>query len=101
MRRWALFALSIVLMGLWFPRMFFRADERPLLRDGFGLFTRLGDQGSGDSVEEAFANVGKGGQWLHSIKNILHEWTKESPKRAAKFLSFVIVAEAIAIGVLL
>lgn len=90
MRRWALFAVSIVLMGLAFPFSFFRKDERGFFADNFGLNTRLGS-GAGDSVEEAFADIGKDGRWLHSLKNILHEWTRENPKRAAKFLSFVIV----------
>lgn len=98
--QWPLFAVSIILMGLWFPVAPFRKDERWFFADNFGLDTRYG-LGVGDSVEEAFADIGKDGRWFHSLKNIAHEWTKESPKRAAKFLSFVIVLQFIALGVLI
>jgi hypothetical protein len=94
--QWPLFVVSIVLMGLAFLFSPFRKDEHRFFADNFGLDTHHGD-GEGDSVEEAFAHIGKDGRWLHSLKNILHEWTREDPKRAAKFLSFLVVIEALII----
>ena len=98
--QWALFAVSILLMGLWFLRSPFRADERPWFADNFGLDSRWGRPGDElDSMVEAWEDLRTAPirKWPHQIKNLLHEWTKENPKRAAKFLSFIIVVQAIVI----
>lgn len=96
-KQWLWFTLSIILMGLWFPVSFFRSDERNFFKHNFGLNTKRG-RFAGDSVEEAFRDIGKDGRWFHSIKNISHEWTKENPKRAVKFLSFLLII-SIVLGV--
>ena len=98
--QWTLFAISIVLMGLWFLRSPFRADERPFFADNFGLDSRKGVAGDGqDSMIEAWAalKAAPPKKLPHQLKNLLHEWVKEWPKRAAKFLSFIIVAQAVVI----
>jgi len=92
--QWALFAASIVAMGVAFCSSAFRRDERWFFADNFGLDSRRGDPDDGeDSVAEAWASL-KASPSLHNLKNIAHEWTKACPKRAAKFLSFVILAQA-------
>jgi hypothetical protein len=94
--QWPLFGLSIILMGLWFPLSLLRRDERWFWADNFGLDSKRGDPNDNeDSMEEAWAAL-RAKPDAHQIKNILHEWTKESPKRAAKFLSFVILVLVIA-----
>lgn len=96
--QWALFAASILAMGvafLWSP---FRSDERWFFLDNFGLNSKWGAEDEGeDSVEEAWASL-KARPSLHNLKNISHEWAKESPKRAVKFLSFLVIVEALAIA---
>lgn len=94
LKQWALFAVSILLMGLWFPLSLFRKDERWFFADNFGLNSKRGDPNDGeDSMEEAWETLASAPlhRLPHYLKNLAHEWTKESPKRAAKFLSFVIV----------
>lgn len=103
MSRWPLFAVSIILMGIAFLFSPFRKDEAKFFADNFGLDSRRGDPNDGeDSMEEAWAALRSSSlkKLPHQLKNLLHEWTKESPKRAAKFLSFLIVLEAVIIGVL-
>jgi hypothetical protein len=89
MIRWPLFALSILAMGASFLRSPFRKDERWFFADNFGLNSQR-DNGAEDSVMEAWAAL-KAKPSFHNLKNISHEWAKESPKRAVKFLSFVII----------
>jgi hypothetical protein len=93
--QWAIFAVSLVLLGLSFPGMFWRADERPLLARNFGLDARDADGRPQDGVEEAFARVWQPGRLLHDLKNVGREWVEANPKLAAKSLSFVIVVLAI------
>jgi hypothetical protein len=101
LRQWGLFILSIFLMGIWFPLMRVHPTDRYLFRQNFGLnqrrFTRVAD--NGDSLEDAFRLNGHG-SIFHKIKNISHEWAKDSPKRAVKFLSFIVVIQTIVIIVL-
>jgi hypothetical protein len=87
--RWPLFILSLILMGLWFPVSLFRKDERWFFADNFGLNSKRGIE-DGDSVEEAWAALDAKFS-LHNLKNISHEWAKESPKRAVKFLAFLLI----------
>lgn len=99
-KQWALFAASIINMGLWFLVAPFRKDERGWFRENFELDSRLGVPGDGkDSMEEAWASLRTASliRLPHYLNNILHEWTRENPKRAAKFLSFLVVVEAIAL----
>lgn len=96
--QWGTFIVSLILMGIWFPMMFFRADEKPLLRDNFGLDVRDADGKPQDGIEDAFRRVAESPRF-HTIKNVSHEWAKNRPKLAVKFLCFVIVALAVAVGV--
>jgi hypothetical protein len=89
--QWAIFAASILAMGaafLWSP---FRKDERWFFADNFGLDSRRGDPDDGkDSMHEAWAAL-RASPSLHNLKNIAHEWARESPKRAVKFLCFLLI----------
>lgn len=98
--QWGIFIISLILMGLWFPVMFFRDDEKYLLRENFGLDVRDADGYSADGVEEAFARVGKSRRILHDVKNVAHEWTRARPKLACKFLCFVICVLAVLAAIL-
>ena len=89
--QWLVFLVSLVLLGLSFPGMFFRKDERPLLARNFGLDARDADGRPHDGVEEAFVRVWQPGRLLHDLKNVGREWVEANPKLAAKSLSFVIV----------
>lgn len=91
MKRWLVFIASIVLLGLSFPAMFFRSDERDLLKDNFGLDKKDADGNTSDGVEEAFDRVWHTTRPFHDVKNVGREWVEANPKLAAKFLSFLIV----------
>lgn len=96
--KWPIFILSIISMGLWFPISIFRKDERYFFYNNFGLDTHRGPE-EGDSVEDAWRELGNTStlRFFHHLNNITHEWTKEAPKRAAKFFPFIIVVELIII----
>jgi hypothetical protein len=93
MLRWAIFAVSLVLLGLSFPGMFWRADERPLLKKALNL--DLKDEPGGvewsDSLEDGWQKLTAPGRFLHDLKGIGNRWVHENPKVAAKAFSFAIV----------
>lgn len=93
--QWLLFACSIIVMGIWFIFSPFRWDERGWFRQNFGLDSRR-VHGQEDSVYRAWQSL-RARPTLHNLRNIAHEWTKESPKRAAKFFSFLVVALVITV----
>lgn len=101
MLKWPLFILSLILMGFSFPGMFFRKDEKHLVADNFGLSVKDADGNLSDGVQEAYARVGKSWRILHDIKNISHEWGKNRPKLAVKFLMFLVDILLISVAVLL
>lgn len=96
--QWLLFVPCIIMMGLWFLASPFRKDEQKFFAENFGLNTKLGPN-DGDSVEEAWEALATSSlvRIPHHMNNVVHEWTKEYPKRAAKFFCCIIVAQAAAI----
>jgi hypothetical protein len=101
-KQWMIFIPALILMGLWFPAMFFRDDEKYMLKQNFGLNVKDADGNLSDGVEEAFGRIGQ--NWkriLHDVKNVAHEWVKGRPKLACKFLCFIIVVQAVVIATLI
>lgn len=94
MLRWFIFAVSLVLLGLSFPGMFWRADERPLLKKALNLDFKdvEGDRVDwSDSLEDGWQKLTAPGRFLHDLKGIGNRWVHENPKVAAKAFSFAIV----------
>jgi hypothetical protein len=100
--QWAIFAVSLVLLGLSFPGMFWRADERPLLKKALDL--DLKDEPGGvdwsDSLEEGWLKLWRPGRLLHDLKGIGNRWVHENPKVAAKGFAFIILTQFIVLGFL-
>jgi hypothetical protein len=97
--QWSIFAVSLVLLGLSFPGMFWRADERPLLKRALDLDLR--DEPGGvdwsDSLEEGWLKLCRPGRLLHDLKGIGNRWVHENPKVAAKGFCFLIVVLIVAL----
>lgn len=91
--QWSIFAVSLVLLGLSFPGMFWRADERPLLKKALNLDIK--DEPGGvdwsDSLEEGWIKLWTPGRLLHDWKGIGRRWFEENLKVATKASCFLIV----------
>lgn len=94
--QWLVFIVSLVLMGIWYPMMYFRDDEKHLLTDNFGLDIKDSDDKPQDGIEDAFIRV-LDSPSFHTIKNVAHEWAKNRPKLAVKFLMFLVDIQALII----
>jgi hypothetical protein len=89
--QWLIFWLGVILGGLSFPAMFWREDERDMLKDNFGLDRKDADGDPGDGLEEGFKRVGEPGRFFHDVKGIPRRLGQENAKVFFKLLSFVIV----------
>jgi len=90
-KKWGIFTLSFLLLALSAPGMFFRKDEKPLLKKAFNLNLKDADGNMSDGLEEAFIRVGEPGRFTHDVKNVMREWVEINPKVAAKFGAFTIL----------
>jgi hypothetical protein len=85
--------------GAVFSRLFWRADERPLLKKALNL--NLKDEPGGvdwsDSLEDGWQKLTASGRLLHDLKGIGRRWFHENPKVAAKLFCFVIIVLIVAL----
>ena len=100
-KQWCLLVGALILGGWSFPGMFWRADERHMLKDNFGLNKKDADGNLSDGIEEAIWRVSEPGRFTHDLKNVGHEWFKRNPKVAFKMTAFIINCLLVTIGVLL
>lgn len=89
--QWLIFWLGVILGGLSFPAMFWRKDERDMLKDNFGLDRQDADGDPGDGMQEGFQRVGEPGRFFHDVKGIPRRMGQENAKVFFKLMAFVIV----------
>lgn len=89
--QWLVFWLGVIVAGISFPAMFWREDEKHMLKDNLGLDRKDADGNDGDGLEEGFIRLHTKGRFLHDVMGIPRRIGQENAKAFFKLMSFVVV----------